>query len=117
MSNPALPSGVGVFRGSVHYDIMNPPGTLSLVITGQGSPSSIKAQFAAGERLLGFGELTGTLSNDGRISASGQLMMGKSPFYCNLRGLIVGDKLNGYAMFVRTSGGRVMHSRFRLARS
>lgn len=112
-----VPDGLGYYQGSVVNETMHQGGQLSLVITRLATPGSIRARFDAGEGLLGSGELVGSLSDDGRISASGQLMMGKNPFICDLSGLIIGDKLTGSASFVRTSGGRTAHSSFLLSRS
>ena len=111
-------SGVPVsFRGPVYNETMQQGGQMSLAISKQRPSGAIIARFEAWGGLLGSGELTGHLSADGRISASGQLMVGKNLFVCDLSGLVAGDKLTGSASFVRSGGGRVAHSRFTLTRS
>ena len=112
------PSGAPVsFRGPVYNETIQQGGQMSLVIRRQGPSGAITARFEAWGGLLGSGELAGQLSEDGRISASGPLMVGKNPFVCDLSGLVTGDKLTGSASFVRSGGGRVAHSRFTLTRS
>jgi len=110
---PAAP----VFRGPVYNDTLQQGGQMSLVVRRQGPPGAVAVRFEAWGGLLGSGELAGRLSEDGRISASGQLMVGKNPFVCALSGLVAGDTLTGSASFVRSSSGRVAHSRFTLTRS
>ncbi len=109
-------SAPGFFRGPVNNDTIRQSGKLSLVITGQGPSGAIRAKFHAWEGLLGTGELAGKLDADGRISASGQLMMGKNPYLCSLSGFIQGNQLVGSAQFVRVKNGRVAHSSFKLIR-
>ena len=111
------PDALVSFRGPVHNETLQQGGQMSLVIRRQGSPDSISAQFEAWGGLLGSGKLVGTLSDDGRISASGQLMVGKNPFNCDLSGLITDGTLTGSATFVRPGGGRVSRSSFALVRS
>ena len=106
------------FRGPVYNETMQQGGQMSLAIRWQGPAGAIIVRFQAWGGLLGSGELAGHLSEDGRISASGQLMVGKNLFICDLSGLVVGGKLTGSASFVRSGGsGRVAHSRFTLTRS
>lgn len=113
---PVAPNASVSFRGPVHNETLQQGGQMSLVIRREGSPGSITAQFEAWGGLLGSGKLVGTLSDDGRFSASGQLMVGKNPFNCDLSGLITGGKLTGSATFVRSSGGRASRSSFMLTR-
>lgn len=105
------------FRGPVYNETMRQGGQMSLVIRRQGPSGSVRARFEAWGSLSGSGDLAGNLSEDGRLSASGQLMMGKNSFDCDLSGVITGDKLVGSANFVRSRGGRVAHSSFTLTKS
>ena len=114
---PVVSTELIFFHGPVNNETMHRAGQLSLILRSQGPSGPIRARFDAGEGLLGSGELEGSLSENGRISVSGQLMMGKNAFICDLSGLISGDKLTGSANFVRTRGGPVAHSRFTLTRS
>ena len=105
------------FRGPIINETMGRSGRVTLVISKQGGPGSVVVRFNASAGLLGSGELTGRLSEDGRITASGQLMMGSNPFLCDLTGMISGDTLTGSASFFRSSSGYTARSRFTLARS
>ncbi|MGI4942595.1 MAG: hypothetical protein ACRYHQ_18845 [Janthinobacterium lividum] len=79
---------------------------------------AITARFDASQGLLGSGVLAGSMSGTGRITASGQLMVGKNPFNCDLSGTIVGDKLTGSASFVRSGNtGWAARSVFTLTRA
>ena len=104
------------FCGPVHNDTLQQGGQMSLVIKRQDPSGAVTARFEAWGGLLGSGELTGHLSEDGRLRASGLLMVGKNPFVCDLSGLVAGDELTGSASFVRSRGGRVAHSRLTLTR-
>ncbi len=106
-----------LFRGPIINETMGRLGRVTMVIRKQGLPGSIILRFDASAGLLGSGELTGRMSGDGRITASGQLMMGSNPFVCDLSGIISGDTLMGSARFFRGSDGYTTHSRFTLARS
>ncbi len=108
---------LGFFEGPVDNQTMNRSGRLALAITKDPVSGTIRATFHAGEGLLGTGELSGNITPDGRISASGVLMMGRNPFLCDLVGQLSGSQLVGSAQFVRPWGGRIAHSVFRLARS
>jgi hypothetical protein len=114
---PGNPPALILFNGQIYNTTMRRNGKLSLAITYQGSSGAITVRLDAGAGLLGSGELAGNLSENGRVSAHGRLMMGEDPFFCYLSGFIVGGKLIGSAKFVRTSGGRVAHSSFTLTRS
>ena len=114
---PAVYGTPVAFRGPVYNETMQQGGQMSLVIRRQGSSGAVTARFEAWGGLLGSGELAGRLSEDGRLFASGPLMVGKNPFLCDLSGLVAGGRLTGSASFVRSGGGRVAHSRFTLARS
>ncbi len=105
------------FRGPVYNDTLQQGGQMSLVVRRQGPPGAVMVRFEAWGGLLGSGDLAGHLSEDGRIAASGQLMVGRNPFLCTLSGVVAGGELTGSASFVRSSGGRVAHSRFTLTRS
>ncbi len=86
-------------------ETLNRGGQMSLVVTSRGGrPGAVTARFEAWGGLLGSGELTGSLSEDGRLSASGRLMVGKNPFDCDLSGRIAGGRLTGSATFVRSGG-------------
>jgi len=104
------------FCGPVYNDTLQQGGQMSLVIKRQDPSGAVTARFEAWGGLLGSGELTGHLSEDGRLRASGLLMVGKNPFVCDLSGLVAGDELTGSASFVRSRGGRVAHSRLTLTR-
>lgn len=113
-----LLSGAPVlFRGVVTNETMGQSGQMSLVITRQGPGSAVTAQFRAWGGLIGAGELTGRMSQDGRLSLSGQLMMGRNPFDCELSGRVAGERLQGSATFARTGGSYVTRSSFTLART
>jgi hypothetical protein len=95
---------------------MQQGGQMSLVIRRQPS-GAVTARFEAWAGLLGSGDLTGRLTEDGRLQASGQLMVGRNAFTCELSGIVAGDRLTGSARFVRSGTGRVAYSRFALGRS
>ena len=111
------PAGTSIaFQGPVNNETMRQSGRLSLVIARRDASGAITARFHASDGLVGSGELTGSVSGDGHIAASGQLMMGKNPFLCDLSGTLIGDNLVGSARFVRTGSGRVAHSSFNLTK-
>ena len=56
-------------------------------------------------------------SDAGRITASGQLQMGRGAFMCDLSGTLSGGTLTGSASFVNSNGGPVYRSRFNLVRT
>jgi hypothetical protein len=105
------------FRGLVVNETMHQSGQMSLVIRKRASSGTIAARFEAWGGLLGSGELLGTLSEDGRISASGQLVMGKNSFTCALGGVMTGDTIVGSATFVREGGTYTARSVFTLTKS
>ena len=110
-------NSLGFFEGPVDNQTMNRSGRLALAITKEPASGTIRASFHAGEGLLGSGELAGNITPDGRISATGVLMMGHNAFICELSGQLVGRQLVGSAQFVRPWGGRIAHSVFKLVRS
>lgn len=106
------------FQGPIYNETMGQSGHVALVIHKQAPDGVITARFDASQGLLGSGLLAGNMSRTGRITASGQLMVGKNPFNCDLSGTIVGDKLTGSASFVRSGGsGWVARSVFTLTRA
>lgn len=113
----AVPEASASYRGAVYNETLGQGGQMSLVIRRRGPPGAVTARFEAWGGLLGSGELAGTLSDDGRLSASGQLMVGRNPFICDLNGRMIGGKLTGAATFVRPRGGRISRSTFTLTRS
>ncbi len=113
----ALPRSPVAFRGLIYNETMRQGGQLSLLINKPGLSGAVTARFEAGGGLLGSGKLAGVLSEDGRISMSGQLTMGENAFVCDLTGRLVGDHLTGSATFVHGSNGYLAHSRFVLTRS
>lgn len=119
-SGPAI-EGTTAFRGSVFNETIGIGGRLSLVIRPVGPGGAVRVRFDASNGLVGAGELSGHLSADGYLSASGTLMMGRNPFECDLSGAIAGDRLNGAARFVRlgvdAANKAVTQSRFTLQRS
>ncbi len=106
-----------LFQGPIYNETMRQGGHVALVIHKQAQDGAITARFDASQGLLGSGVLAGSMSETGRITASGQLMMGKNPFNCDLSGNIVGDKLTGSASFVRNgNSGWAARSVFTLMR-
>lgn len=114
---PAILDGPVAFRGPAYNETIQQGGQMSLVIRRQGASGAVTARFEAWGGLLGSGELAGHLSEDGRIAATGQLMVGKNPFICDLSGTLVGDHLTGSATFVHSANGNTSHTRFTLKRS
>jgi hypothetical protein len=115
---PAVSDASLAFRGPVYNDTLRRGGQLSLVIRRQQPAGAVTVRFEAWAGLLGSGELTGQLSADGRLRASGQLMVGRNVFSCELSATIVGEQLTGSARFVRVGGtGSAAHSSFALSRS
>lgn len=114
-----MPSDAPVlFQGPIYNQTMGQGGHVALVIRKQAPGSAITARFDASQGLLGSGVLAGSMSETGRVTASGQLMVGKNPFNCDLSGTIVGDKLTGSASFVRSGGsGWAARSVFTLTRA
>ena len=91
-------------------------GQLALALRTQGA-GPVTAYFHAYAGLIGTGELTGTISPDGKLNLSGRLMMGRNPFDCSLTGTLSGDRLTGSATFVRPGTGSNARSSFTLSRT
>ena len=115
---PAM-RGVSIaFRGPVYNETMQRGGQMSLVIRRHLLTGAVTARFEAWAGLLGSGELKGQLSEDGHLRASGQLMMGRNAFTCELSGTVAGNVLTGSARFVHVgSNGNGAYSRFNLSKS
>lgn len=112
------PDAPVLFQGPIYNETIRQSGHVALVIRKQAPGGAITARFDASQGLLGSGVLAGSMSGTGRITASGQLMVGKNPFNCDLNGTIVGDKLTGSASFVRNGGsGLAARSVFTLTRA
>lgn len=112
------PDAPVLFQGPIYNETMRQGGHVALVIRRQLQGGAITARFDASQGLLGSGVLAGSMSGTGRITASGQLMVGKNPFNCDLSGTIVGDKLTGSASFVRSGNtGWAARSVFTLTRA
>ena len=105
-----------LFQGTIFNETMGQGGHVSLVIHRQPATDAITARFNASRGLVGSGLLAGSVSGTGRITASGQLLMGKNPFLCDLNGTLSGNTLTGSASFVRSGSGTTYHSRFSLVR-
>ena len=106
-----------LFQGPIFNETMGQGGHVSLVIHRQPATDAITARFNASQGLSGSGVLAGNVSGAGRITASGQLLMGKNPFLCDLSGTLSGNTLTGSASFVRSGSGAIYHSRFTLVRA
>ena len=106
-----------LFQGTIFNETMRQGGHVSLVIHRQPATDAITARFNASRGLVGSGVLAGSVSGSGRITASGQLLMGKNPFLCDLDGTLSGNTLTGSASFVRSGSGATYHSRFNLVRA
>ncbi len=106
-----------LFQGTIFNETMRQGGHVSLVIHRQPATDAITARFNASRGLVGSGVLAGSVSETGRITASGQLLMGKNPFLCDLNGTLSGNTLTGSASFIRSSSGATYHSRFNLMRA
>ncbi len=103
------------FQGLILNETMNQTGQLSLDIR-RSSSTNVTATFHAFAGLIGSGGLAGTITADGRIIASGRLMMGRNPFDTTLTATIIGNRLEGTAIFVRPETGSAARSRFSLTR-
>lgn len=113
---PSAPDLSAAFRGAVYNETLQQGGRMFLGIKLWGPAGAVTVRFEAWGGLLGSGVLTGTLSDDGRLSASGQLAVGRNTFHCDLSGLVADDRLTGSATFVRDGGGSVTRSTFALPR-
>ena len=112
-----MPASDLAFRGPIMNDTMGQGGQLALSIRRSGPGGAVTAYFHASAGLIGTGELSGTMSPDGRVALAGRLMMGRNPFDCSLEASLAGDRLVGSASFVRASSGLTARSRFTLVRS
>lgn len=117
IQTPALsaPEPTLIFRGPVMNVTMQQGGQLALTIR-QGEPGRIIVDFRASSGLIGAGQMTGTMTGDGRISATGRLMMGRNPFDCVLNAVSDGNTLIGEASFTRAGTSSSAHSTFNLSR-
>lgn len=106
-----------LFRGPIFNETMGQGGRVVLAISRQEANGAIRARFEASQGLSGSGVLSGKLSGAGRLTASGQLSMGKGAFMCDLAGTLDGNTLVGSANFVRVGTGATYHSRFSLVRA
>jgi len=116
--DPVVPAPVETslaFRGPILNETMNQGGQLALVLRRRGR--DVVAAFQASAGLIGTGELTGSITADGRLTLSGRLMMGRNPFDTVLTATLTGDVLTGTASFARPSGASATSSSFRLTRS
>lgn len=104
------------YHGSISNETLHQIGQFSVVIGMQGQADLIIVRVHASDGLLGDGELSGALSQDGRFFASGQLLMGSNPFTCDLTGLIEGGKLTGSAKFVHNVNGNTAYGYFNLTK-
>ncbi len=114
---PRVAGTPAVFRGTIYNETMGQGGQLRIALQRQAQPGGVKVRFDASAGLVGSGELTGTLSDSGRLAVSGQLMMGRNAYDCDLQGTLAGDRLTGVAGFVRAGGSSVWRSSFRLAQA
>jgi hypothetical protein len=105
------------FRGPVRNETLGREGQLSLSFRRPAGAGPVTLRFHASAGLLGTGALTGTISADGQLTATGRLMMGRNPFDCELTARITGDQLAGSASFVRSGRAAVSRSTFLLTRS
>jgi len=105
------------FQGPIFNETMGQGGHVTLVIRKQVPTGAITARFNASQGLSGSGVLAGNVSGTGRITASGQLLMGRNAFMCDLSGTLSGGTLTGSASFVNSNGGPMYHSRFNLVRA
>lgn len=111
------PEGARIlFRGPIHNETLNQGGQVTLLIRRRDPPGTVTARFEASAGLIGAGELTGVLSESGRLALSGQLMMGRNPFDCDLTGVVSGGRLTGTANFARPGGRSASHGSFSLTR-
>jgi len=112
---PRVAARPAVFRGTIYNETMGQSGQLRIALQRQAQPGAVKVRFDASAGLVGSGELAGTLSDSGRLAVSGQLMMGRNAYDCDLQGTLAGGTLTGVAGFVRAGGSSVWRSSFRLA--
>ncbi|MCW8086723.1 hypothetical protein [Sabulicella glaciei] len=121
-SPPVTPSveRAGSFRGSIFNETLGRGGRLRLVVRPDGEGGAVTVRFEASAGLVGSGELQGRLAPDGRLVASGTLMMGRNPHVTELEGRIAGNQLTGTARYARVPGPGIRAGRtegtFRLLR-
>ncbi|WP_458098338.1 nSTAND3 domain-containing NTPase [Roseomonas sp. WA12] len=108
--------GIVSFRGTVFNETMGQGGRLTLTVR-QGPGRTVFISFEASNGLVGAGELAGSLAQDGRITASGTLMMGRNRHECELTGVMTGTSLTGAATFQRSASNTKARSTFNLIRS
>ena len=112
---PGAPEPTLTFRGPVMNVTMQQGGQLALVIR-EREPGRIVLDFRASSGLIGAGQMTGTMTGDGRISATGRLLMGRNPFDCVLTAVSDGNTLTGEARFTRVGASSSAHGTFSLSR-
>ena len=114
---PALsaPEPTQTFRGPVMNVTMQQGGQLALMIQPR-ELGRITIDFRASSGLIGAGQMTGTMTGDGRISATGRLMMGRNPFDCVLNAVSDGKTLTGEASFTRVGTNSSAYGTFNLSR-
>ncbi|MBY0329224.1 MAG: hypothetical protein K2X49_00965 [Acetobacteraceae bacterium] len=95
------PSKPGTFHGTTFNETLGRSGVLRIAVNRAGPGDLVTVRFAAHGGLIGAGQLAGRLSRDGRLVASGTLMMGRNPFATELEGTISGDVLTGTARYTR----------------
>lgn len=108
--------GIFAFRGAVFNETIGQGGRLMLTVR-QGPGRTVTIRFEASEGLVGAGQLVGNLAQDGRITASGTLMMGRNPHECELTGIITNTGLIGAATFQRSATTTKARSTFNLIRA
>ena len=91
----------GTFHGTTFNETLGRSGVLRIAVNRAGPGDLVTVRFAAHGGLIGAGQLAGRLSRDGRLVASGTLMMGQNPFATELEGTISGDVLTGTARYTR----------------
>lgn len=110
----------GAFRGTTYNETLGRTGGLQLQVTPTGRGEDVVVRFEAYRGLVGSGQLAGRLTPDGRLFASGVLMMGANPFKTELDGVLSGNSLTGSARYTRVAepGARpsTTSGSFRLAR-
>lgn len=97
---PSL-DGTARFRGASYNETIGRSGGLSLSIVPAGPGGAVVVRFDSYGGLVGSGELQGRVWPDGRLVASGTLLMGRNPFVTEIEGQIEGDRLVGSATYIR----------------
>jgi type II secretory pathway predicted ATPase ExeA len=115
-----VPAMSETFRGTTFNETLGRSGRLQMVVTRVGQGDAAAVRFEASRGLVGAGQLAGSLSPEGRLFASGTLMMGANPFATEIEGTITGNQLVGTVKYTRVvePGLRPSGTRgsFRLAR-